>query len=105
MSKRDVEHSDNRSWTPLIAAIEYEHEGIVKLLLEIGKADVEHAGQVDQTPLIRAVTIGNIAILKLLLETGKARAGYKNAYGWTALRWAKEHFPRTEVIELLERST
>ncbi|PVH90997.1 ankyrin, partial [Periconia macrospinosa] len=68
----DLEWKDyNTSWTPLLVAVENEHEGVVKLLLDKGGVSLESKNnEHGRTPLLWAARNGHEAVVKLLLDKG-----------------------------------
>jgi ankyrin repeat protein len=92
---------DSYGRTPLSWAAEEGHEGVVKLLLEIGKANADLGDEDGWTPLSRAAWEGHEGIAKLLLEIGKANADLEDSYGRTPLSRAAER-GHEAVVKLLD---
>lgn len=88
--------------TPLILAINHQHETITKLLLG-HKADIDCTifnktpFIFDNTPLTQAISVGNMDIVKILLENG---ANPNKVYGNSPLSAAIEK-QNIECIHLL----
>ncbi len=105
----DVNRYDRWGWTPLLWAVYYKHNRIVRLLLENG-ADPNIATKGEygsiktgSTPLIIAAYYGYATTVRELLEKG-AQTGRANDYGYTALHYA-EQFSHDETIGMLKQKT
>lgn len=87
--------------TPLTLAVEYEHEAIVKLLLDTGRVDINDTKDIyNRTPFVSAARKGNEAIVELLLNTGKVDIEARDMFGSTALSLAAEYGHKA-VVELV----
>jgi len=67
----DPDVRDARQHTPLMYAVGYGHENVVRLLLANG-ADVHAAYRAGPTPVHWAAIMGRAEILRLLLDSGGA---------------------------------
>ena len=86
-----------RGLTPLLAAAQFGHTEVCKLLLEKGKANIEETGP-EGTALITAATNGHSSTVALLLPKG-ARVDAREQ-GFTPLLVAAQR-GHTEVCKLL----
>ncbi|HEX8070826.1 MAG TPA: ankyrin repeat domain-containing protein [Pyrinomonadaceae bacterium] len=84
--------------SPLMAAAEAGHVGVVFLLLRHG-AEVNAQDSVGWTPLMRAAAARHLEVARLLLAYG-ADVYRKNDAGETALTWAQCK-GATDIVELL----
>jgi ankyrin repeat protein len=93
---------DREGWTPLMWAINYRHNGIVKLLLE-HKADVNTRDKTGMTPLHFATRYGQFEIAKLILQTGCADVNLPDLAGWTPLHQAAR-WKQDDIAQLILRT-
>ncbi|CAF3296898.1 unnamed protein product [Rotaria sp. Silwood2] len=88
-------------WTPLLVACYYQHEHIVRMLLNRFKPDIEAKGTVvfdmignqkeiveDVSPLWTAVAVDNFDIVRLLIEKGHANINHLTKTHSTTFRVA-----------------
>jgi len=66
----DLNAADEDGQTPLSAAAQSGHEGVVSILLERNDLDPDKPDKYGQTPLWRAAKNGHETILKLLRSRG-----------------------------------
>lgn len=69
IEKINTKTNDDLQSTPLLLAIEQEHEEIVELLCQ-HKADISLADALGRDAVFRAVIVNNLPILKLLVKYG-----------------------------------
>ncbi|KAF5604072.1 ankyrin repeat domain-containing protein [Fusarium pseudocircinatum] len=93
---------DGRGWTPLMWAINYRHNRIVKLLLE-HKADVNTRDKTGMTPLHFATQYGQFEIAKLILQTGCADVNLPDLAGLTPLHQAAR-CQQDDIAQLILRT-
>ena len=65
-----VDARDEQGFTPLMAAAQFGHTEVCKLLLETGKANVKETTPDDFTPLLLAAHFGHTEVCELLLDHG-----------------------------------
>ena len=97
----EIEMKDKNGQTPLIQAIAWGHESVVRMLLEKG-ANIETTDEDGRTPLIKAAFHGHEAIVRLLLEKG-AKIEAKDNDGDTPLIEAANWRHPSIVRMLLEK--
>ncbi|MBV7328343.1 sigma-70 family RNA polymerase sigma factor [Chloroflexi bacterium TSY] len=84
--------------TPLVPAMYYQHEDVVRLLLEHGAdPDLRFFGE-GFTLLHEAVKVGHEPILRLLLEHGANPNIIDNVTDSTPWDWAFEHIRMKEIL-------
>ncbi|KAF5977752.1 hypothetical protein FCOIX_6349 [Fusarium coicis] len=93
---------DREGWTPLMWAINYRHNRIVKILLE-HKADVNTRDKTGITPLHFATRYGQFEIAKLILQTGCADVNLPDLAGWTPLHQAAR-WKQDDIAQLILRT-
>lgn len=94
----DVNVKGMSGQTPIAAAAQQGHAGVVRLLLEKG-ADVNSRVDAGFTPLIEAANLGHLEVTKVLLDRG-ADVNTKDGWGGTALiTAARQDHP--EIVKLL----
>ena len=97
----DPEARDERGYTPLHRAAQYnENPAVIEILLAAG-ADPEAGNDFGYTPLHRAAQYNeNPAVIEILLAAGAdPEAG--NDFGYTPLHWAAWFHENPAVIEIL----
>ena len=90
-------------FTPLLAAAQFGHTEVCKLLLKMGKANVKETTPDGFTALLTAALGGHTEVCKLLLETGKANIEEKTPLGSTALNIAAMEGNASTVALLLSK--
>lgn len=89
----NVNLKDDEGWTPLMWAINYRHNGIVKLLLAHG-ADVDIRDRAGMSPFDFATRYGQFEVAKLIMQTGRADVNRPDLDGLTPLhqaaRWKQD---------------
>ena len=83
----DAQVRDVYRYTPLMRAVENNHESVVALLLSLAETDVNVQDESDNTSLHHAVSAGHVAMVRLLLQHG-ANPAIQNRYGMTAVELA-----------------
>ncbi len=83
----DAQGRDVYRYTPLMRAVENNHESVVSVLLSLPDTDVNVQDESDNTSLHHAVSAGNVSMVQLLLEHG-ASATLRNRQGVTAVMLA-----------------
>ena len=89
---------DEGGLTPLVAACEAGHMGVVKYLLETEGVDPEQAARDGTTPLLAAALKGHLKIVKYLTEKGISPVQLKEIHGTTLIHAAA----KSGNIKLLE---
>ena len=89
----------DQGFTPLLAAAQFGHTEVCKLLLETGKANIEETGPYGHTALRIAANKGHSSTVAMLLSQG-ARVDSRDEEGNTPLLAAAQE-GHTEVCELL----
>lgn len=84
----DAQVRDVYRFTPLMRAVENNHESVVALLLSLAETDINVQDESDNTSLHHAVSAGNPALVRLLLRHG-ANPAIRNRYGMTAIDLAE----------------
>lgn len=104
LKKRTMDQtiSDEHDHRILWEAVERGQEGVVSLLLEVGKANVEVQDKDGRTALLWAAEYGHDTVIRLLLEVGKANVEARDKNGWTALVLAAIYGDEAVVKLLLE---
>lgn len=100
LSGADINFRTNSNSTPLICAVNYNHENIMKILIENG-ADINAQSANGNTALMHAARHGLISSLRLLLEN-HANPNIQNLEGETALVFASTKGLLAVVEMLLE---
>ncbi len=96
-SGADPNITDNRGWTPVHWALNYNRDDLVLLLGEFG-ADMDVAYEDGHTPLHHAWS--NLELTKLLIKAG-ANVNATDTHGWTALHYAFLNGKHAVVDELI----
>ena len=91
IDKGAQEAKNSAGWTPLHCAVLNYYIEIVRLLCDHG-ADVEARSDSGERPLHFAAHSGHISVLKDLIEERNAEINARDVNGFTALRWARNHF-------------
>ena len=99
----EVNQQDCMGNTPLTWAVLYEHEGVIKLLLEREDVDPNRSGLMDITPLVLAALKGHEGVVKLLLEQGNVDLNLQSKFGLTPLASAATQGHEGVVKLLLEQ--
>ncbi|CAP85971.1 Ankyrin repeat domain-containing protein 60 [Penicillium rubens] len=100
-----LEIGDMHGTTPLMAAVEFNHEGIVRRLLTGPRqADPNARDENGHTPLFAAAYLGHTGVVKLLLEARGIDPQLRDTDGNTALQVAVEN-GNQDVVEVLQRYT
>ncbi|KAF5613591.1 ankyrin repeat domain protein [Fusarium subglutinans] len=98
----NINLKDGEGWTPLMWAINYRHNRIIKLLLE-HKAEVNIRDRAGMTPLHFATRYGQFEVAKLILQTGRADVNMPDLTGLTPLhqtaRWKQD-----DIAQLILRT-
>lgn len=84
----DAQLRDVYRYTPLMRAVENNHEAVVAVLLSLPQTDINVQDEYDNTSLHHAVFAGNAPMVQLLLQHG-ADARISNRQGMTAARLAE----------------
>ncbi len=96
-ARPDVNRQTMAGQTPLFSAVQAEHEGIVRLLLDAGaNPDTPALGE---TPLMMAAKDGNLSLVTMLVAAN-ANVNSRDPQGATALDVA-EALKRVDVAEVL----
>lgn len=98
----DINTTDSRGRTPLLAAVHTNNPAIAKLLIDAG-ADIHKQDHILDNPFLYAGAEGYLELVKLLLAAG-ANTRMTNRYGGVAIIPASEHGYVDVVRELLINS-
>ncbi|SEO21235.1 ankyrin repeat domain-containing protein [Paenibacillus sp. OV219] len=101
-TRADINATDERGRTPLLAATHANNPTIAKILIDAG-ADIHKQDHILDNPFLYAGAQGHLEIVKLLLAAG-ANTRIRNRYGGVALIPASEHGYVDVVRELLTNS-
>lgn len=94
-----MEKKNNAGYTPLLAAIENGHLGVVDMLLQKG-ADITVSNLTGVSPLMAAVGSENLDLVKRVLEHEGVDMNKQNVDGRTAL-WAASRRGSEDVVAVL----
>lgn len=86
----DAQVRDVYRYTPLMRAVENNHESVAATLLSLPKTDVNVQDESDNTSLHHAVSAGNASMVQLLLQHG-AISTLRNRQGMTAVMLAADN--------------
>ncbi|KAF3283208.1 hypothetical protein TWF970_001186 [Orbilia oligospora] len=97
----DLEYKDEYDYTPLMAAIHFDNNGLVEFLILKG-ASLETKTKDGQAPLLIAARRGRVKIIELLIHNG-ANLESKNNESRTPLSIAAKNGPESTVKLLVEK--
>lgn len=99
-SDTDLENSEGQ--TPLLLAVENNHDEVLKLLVESDAFDINTQNKRGQTPLLLASAKGKQEMVELILDTCVADTELRDIHGWTSL-WAAAIEGHEAAVEILLR--
>ncbi|KAL1639381.1 hypothetical protein SLS58_007962 [Diplodia intermedia] len=99
----DINTRDNRGWSPLALAVEYENLKTTGILLAHANTNPNIRDYCGRTPLIQAARTGNTAIVQRLLIHDKTEPSLLDNNGKSALYFAVRS-GNAEVVRLLLRT-
>jgi ankyrin repeat protein len=100
----ELDVPDRRGETPLWKAIQRDHIGICKLLIETGRADPNRKVGDHKSLLHYAASSGRTEIVTMLLSTQTVNDSAQENEGRTPLHWAMLHGQEPTVRALLASS-